>query len=186
MHKSDVVTMTRSAAAASTPARHRQSPPPGRDRQNGVPSARVRKCKHAAINARQRRDKGREPVANTSSSHGSQVPRCAAALHNIDFIHRLARPQARPVPGVPLRRQQRICAAVFHRQHRRELDAVIGMRGSSPMTVMANARRALGERGNQPGGRHAIADNDQSHHAASLRRFRLFFIEEMEDLLAQW
>ncbi|WP_339357178.1 hypothetical protein, partial [Klebsiella pneumoniae] len=28
-------------------------------------------------------------------------------LLNIDFIDRLARPQAHPVPGVPLRRQQR-------------------------------------------------------------------------------
>lgn len=51
--------------------------------------------------------KGREPVANTSSSHGSRFRDAQPPLLNIDFIDRLARPQAHPVPGVPLRRQQR-------------------------------------------------------------------------------
>lgn len=60
------------------------------------------------INALQRRDKG----PRTGGEH-QLIPRqpgfrdAQPPLLNIDFIDRLARPQAHPVPGVPLRRQQR-------------------------------------------------------------------------------
>ena len=60
------------------------------------------------INARQRRDKG--PRAGGENQLVPRQPGVSDAqppLRNIHFIHRLARPQTHPVPGVPLRRQQR-------------------------------------------------------------------------------
>ena len=81
--------------------------------------------------------------------------------------------------------QTDVLRLLFATQHWRKLDAVVCLLrlvtddGDSETTG-----NTPGERRNQPGCRHTITDNDQSHRAPSLRRFRLFFVEEMEDLLA--
>lgn len=130
---------------------------------------------------------GCDPVANTSSSHSSQSPP-TRSLRPATSTSLTASPSRTRTPCCAYHSvgSSWICAAVFPAEYRRELNAVVGrLRFIADKRDDETPLRARRQLLCQPGCRHTVADNYQSPHHSALGRFRLLFVEEMEDLLTQ-
>ena len=141
-----------------------------------------------ALNTRQRRDKRLRPGGEHQFIPFQPVAADAQPPpRDIHFADRLAKPHADTMLGVPLRRQQLdLRRRFFPAEYRRELNAVVGrLRFIADKRDDETPLRARRQLLCQPGCRHTVADNYQSPHHSALGRFRLLFVEEMEDLLTQ-